>query len=411
MAGWRDNLRPASFRGVPFHVEGHNAQGGRRGQTHEFGGRDDPYREDLGRMARTWRIRAYVIGDDYFAKRNALQDALEKAGPGVLVHPWLGTIPAASATDYDLSEEKDKGGEAIFSITFVEAGENSFPAAAADRRQAVGTAAAATGTAAGTSFTNRFTVASKPAFVFQKSRDLVGGFLGDLRAQAASVRGEVTPAWSVIRQIDGSIGSAGALVRSPLDLVGDVRGAVEGFAGLLPSGQSALGPLLRLAGWSGSTGGGAYSAPATPSRAQVATNEEAFTSLVRRVSVAEAAVKLTEPAPDGGAAFASLDDALAARDAVVASIDAEIDAAGARGEHDDFVAMSSLRTETVRFANEEAARLPRLRAFTPGATVPAALIAYRLYDDATRADEAAARNRIRHPGFVPGGTTLQVLDA
>ena len=83
MAGWRDNLRTASFRGVEFFVRGHSATGGRHGVTHEFAGRDLPYREDLGRMARGWTIRAYVLGDDYFEKRDAL--LAPKVGLGMLL--------------------------------------------------------------------------------------------------------------------------------------------------------------------------------------------------------------------------------------------------------------------------------------------------------------------------------------
>jgi len=41
--------------------------------------------------------------------------------------------------------------------------------------------------------------------------------------------------------------------------------------------------------------------------------------------------------------------------------------------------------------------------------MPAIVLAYRLYGDAERADEIVARNRVRHPGFVPGGQPLEVL--
>ncbi|MFX9939048.1 DNA circularization N-terminal domain-containing protein, partial [Acinetobacter baumannii] len=64
---WRDQLRPASFRGVPFHVTQATGTFGRRSVTHEYPFRDLPYVEDLGRRARTLRIEALLLGEDYMA--------------------------------------------------------------------------------------------------------------------------------------------------------------------------------------------------------------------------------------------------------------------------------------------------------------------------------------------------------
>jgi len=41
---------------------------------------------------------------------------------------------------------------------------------------------------------------------------------------------------------------------------------------------------------------------------------------------------------------------------------------------------------------------------------PLLVIAHELYGDADRDQEIAARNRIRHPGFVLAGTVLKALD-
>lgn len=408
MADWRDNLRPASFRGVPFFVNDHSASGGRRGVTHQFGGRDEPYREDLGRMARTRTVQAYVIGDDYMEKRDRLLDALEEPGPGALVHPWLGAYRAVAAQRYDLTERTDKGRYAAIAITFEEAGEVRFPAAAVSRRREVAVKADTAAAAAGTSFAARFNVAGKPAFVAGEAETLVTGFLGDLQARANSVRGAFEPVWSAVNLIGDTIGQVSTLARTPADLGNRVRSLVGGFAALIPAGRASFRPLLEFSLWGDDDPGLSV---ATPSRVQVAANQTEILRLVRRTSTAEAARKLTETPADETVAFTSLQGALAARDDVLTAIDAEIDAAGASGEHDVFVAFGGLRAETIRFVNEEAARLPSLRGWTPAATQPAAVIAYRLYDDATRAAETARRNRIRHPGFVPGGQELQVLDA
>ena len=121
-------LRPASFRGVPFVVDVAAGEGGRRIVTHEFPLRDQPYTEDLGRAAQRHRIRAFVIGDDYQDKRDALLAACQdKNTAGTLVHPFLGERQCRSGL-LRWSESKDRGGYAAFDIDFVEDGKQAVAA-------------------------------------------------------------------------------------------------------------------------------------------------------------------------------------------------------------------------------------------------------------------------------------------
>ncbi len=89
---WKDRLVEASFRGVPFKVEDEGAPVGRRVETHEYPNRDKPYTEDLGKITFRPSITAYVVGDDCFDQRDRLIDALNKPGPGTLVHPTYGEL-------------------------------------------------------------------------------------------------------------------------------------------------------------------------------------------------------------------------------------------------------------------------------------------------------------------------------
>jgi len=55
---WRDNLRPASFRGVAFEVSEHTVDLGRRFAVHEYPLRDAAEIEDMGKLARTYSVEA-----------------------------------------------------------------------------------------------------------------------------------------------------------------------------------------------------------------------------------------------------------------------------------------------------------------------------------------------------------------
>jgi prophage DNA circulation protein len=75
--GWKENMRPASFRGAGFFIEATDGDVGRRLAIHEYPLQDLPYGEDLGRKARVFKLTGQVIGPDYMAKRDALLAACE----------------------------------------------------------------------------------------------------------------------------------------------------------------------------------------------------------------------------------------------------------------------------------------------------------------------------------------------
>ncbi|MBF0248040.1 MAG: phage tail sheath subtilisin-like domain-containing protein [Alphaproteobacteria bacterium] len=132
-------------------------------------------------------------------------------------------------------------------------------------------------------------------------------------------------------------------------------------------------------------------------------NQAALVSLVRRTAIIETA--RLAPTVD----FAYSQEAFDHRDAIGDLLDAEMDAASTTGDDSMFTAFRSLRAAVVKDLNGRAPKLARLIEVTANVTEPALVTAYRLYGDASRGDEIAARNRLRHPGFVPGGVGLEVL--
>lgn len=132
-------LSKASFRGVEFGVTTAELGTGRRTVTHEFPGRDKPHIEDLGRKSRVFTVEAYVVGDDWQDKRNALLAALEEYGPGVLVHPYYGEVTVQVSTIKETESYAD-GRMATFSIEFSDTGEVTFASSTKDSATAVLTA-------------------------------------------------------------------------------------------------------------------------------------------------------------------------------------------------------------------------------------------------------------------------------
>src|SRR5215207_3382694 len=94
---WRDNLRPASWRGISFQVSSDDAEFGRNVAVHEFVQRDKPYVEDLGRKTRRNKVEAWICANEAnnfnpWPQRDALIEAVERGGVGTLVHPFWGSM-------------------------------------------------------------------------------------------------------------------------------------------------------------------------------------------------------------------------------------------------------------------------------------------------------------------------------
>jgi prophage DNA circulation protein len=130
---WRSSLRRASFRGARFHVDTGVRESGRRIVNHEFPKREVPYAEDMGRKAREFTVRGYIIvyprdtGDllqqkNYIPARDALILALEEDGPANLQLPTLGILNVACQR-YRITEEEKFGGYCVFDMTFTEFGQ------------------------------------------------------------------------------------------------------------------------------------------------------------------------------------------------------------------------------------------------------------------------------------------------
>jgi prophage DNA circulation protein len=115
-----ENIRQASFRGVPFGVLDASDSRGRNIVIHEFPLRDKIFVEDLGRAKRTINLTAFILNPDYESKRDALIEALEEPGPGTLVHPWLGSFSVNLINAAELSHSATDIGICSFKLQFAE---------------------------------------------------------------------------------------------------------------------------------------------------------------------------------------------------------------------------------------------------------------------------------------------------
>ncbi|WP_054308917.1 DNA circularization N-terminal domain-containing protein [Mesorhizobium sp. 1M-11] len=120
MRNWL-KLRPASFRGVPFHVEDDGPMRGRRVVVHDISGGERPLTEDMGRMATAISVSAYVATDAADAIGHVLERACDAPGPALLVLP-IDPARMMHCIGCERERRKDRAGYIAYRLSFVEAG-------------------------------------------------------------------------------------------------------------------------------------------------------------------------------------------------------------------------------------------------------------------------------------------------
>lgn len=417
-----ENLRPASFRGVAFEVESHSESGGRRVELHEYPLRDTPYAEDLGKKAGKWQIEAFLVNgkSGYAERRDKLREALNASGPGTLIHPYLGEL-SVSVDGYSLKETTREGGYCTFSISFVEAGQPVEPDVEKDTAANVLDKAEAAKEAATAGFLDEYMplledlegLAGKVPALLSEATAFLGTPLSILsRAQSAAssvlalpdrLASRILGYLGTIRQL-GGIATSGLKMNALTALLGK-KSAGTANSWLVTS-NGVIAGIVGETSWpqagGGSIGGGTPS-PETPGVVASTVANRAETPLIDLIAagaVIEAAIESAD------ADYGTADDALASRDAVLEAID-EVQRANCSDAV--FTALSELAAAVNEDLTTRGAELPKLGSATLFMSMPALAASYRLYGDVGQADAIVARNRIRHPGRVPGGVPLEVI--
>ncbi|WP_447588637.1 DNA circularization protein [Aquipseudomonas campi] len=423
MTTWRENYRPGSFRGVQFYCTSSTRTGGRRTVLDEYPLRDQATMQDLGRKARSFNLSMTVRGAEYMAQRDNLIQALETAGPGTLIHPFYGELMVSVSGDYSIEESTAQGGKASITQTFVEVVEQ----VKVDARLLAWEANVRANRAqdeAKKEFGDDFGVLDWAGFVTDEAGSALTVALGKIGDVVDYASGAADKATSRIMGAGGLLSGAGQFSTLYNKITGSVQTLLLSpgnlgisIIGLVRSITSSMSPfdafraqvgLFNLGRSAKSVRSSGY---VTPARAQQAANQEAIYTLIEAAAVAEAVRIATgrpvdennQPLP--GLEYDSREQAVAIRDQIVTELDRQaLEASPAR-----YQGLSQLTATLIADMNRNAASLLPLSHYSPQITMPALLIAHRLYGNARRADEIVSRNRLPHPGFVAGGQVLEVL--
>ena len=439
---WFDQLKRASFRNVPFHVDTIDVSAGDNTVLREYPFQDLPTVFRMGEGAEEIKLAAYVIGDDYMEQREALRRVL--TGDGVLIHPTAGALRVYVVGKYTIKENPTaEGGMARFDLTFVRAEARRYPVGVANTEGQATDAAKAAVVAAQGQFAGAWDVVKVPSWVSLRaiknltgsldgvwgqlktvqaglgdySDGLIGGYqqlrtgLNDLVRTPRQLAASITDIFTIPTEINAALGRD---FRSAFKWAFDLdkklfRGDFETMVVPAPQGNGHAGV--------GDAGVVIYG---TGLPDVLGTDSDARAQLVQLTAAGDQLFETLALAGYVRAAaavdLAGYDEALAMRrdvndQATRLLMEASTGAAplvmAATSWHG---AVQALHTAALADLQARSRDLVRLTSYTPQGWEPVVYISYKLHGTADYAQEIMDMNpHIRHPLLAPPGKPLRIV--
>ncbi len=344
--------RQASYRGVPFEVEGESVTFGRRGPLHEYVNQDVPYFEDMGRRASEFRVTAFVRGANHLVLAQNLMDAINLEGEAELVLPSRQT-EVVICTEAERSDDTRREGLVTrFELTFVEAGQFQFPTGLLD------------------------TIAN-----------LIDSAATAINAISADVRAPFSSLTSGLFRIEQSASRLGVSVASIFQIATDFEDVSNLIQSIIPGDTvSALNEIIELADFESAV------APIVQGPIAVSEYEQAleFDRAFRSVAALHAASVASQ------LQFSNRAEALSIRQRISDALIRDINDMTL----EQVQAVTATRHAFIIDMTSRVAVLPAFATINLGQSLPSVVAAHRVFGDWTRESDLRTWNATSHPLFM-----------
>ncbi|CAI1793327.1 DNA circularization protein [Serratia liquefaciens] len=410
-----EELRDASFRGIPFYFVDVEGTGGRRAIPHAYPKKEVGWTEDHGAVLSQQQINGILLGNDYQAQFNRLLAALNTPGPGELVHPWFGVqqVQAGKVT-HKLSTEE--GGIAYVSFEVFEAGEQLFPTQQEDTTAT--TLSAADSVKAALANGDYFAALDGVGSMVDTLLDDLQGFVTNLPTLPDELN-EWMDRLNRFKDLAGIIvATPGELIRDMSNLISDMKDLVTEAPWALQvydqlrakwdgdrAAESATKSLADNVAVNATTG---FASSVTPT-ALVDITDEMNTNIddFRLVVVTSALVAKAETVAT--ATFQTSQEAQSTGDELAERLGEQSIDAVESGQRELWRSLRALRFAVVNDVRIRSVQLPELRRVSTRQTTPVMLLAWRETGDAEQRDVLVTRNRLRYPSFILPSQVIEVV--
>lgn len=379
----------ASFKDVPFIMSRSEGDFGRRTADHEFPQKDVPYTEDLGKKIRRYTIEGRVLGGDYLTQRDNLLRVCEEEGVGVLIHPYYGSLNVI-CKGFRPRDTKAELRTCTFQLVFVEEGEFTFPISVPDTEAIVETTVNDSILSLKSVYADVYGAVIKPLVFLESKSDNLNLAFDAIDDVKKIVTMPATVAADYRKAFVKYTAEADLLVLSGSDMA-DALVELITF-GIYPTdeeldGRDAFNKLNNLFSFS-------------PSVTASSDDTEAMNNLVQQSAMVTMALIVSR------IPFESSDEASFFRDIVLSKLDSVM---LLTLDDDVLQKFRDIRKSIVDDVESKSLTLSQLSTFILNQVTPGLVVSNFLYGGVEQEQDIIDRNRIEHPGFVPGGVDLEVL--
>lgn len=401
---WRDRLLPASFRGVGFWVDQAKTPVGKKGQLHEYPQRDLPFFEGLGQQAKIHDLTAFIVGPDCLEQRDKLLKALEQ-GSGELVHPWLGRLQV-KVGECDMTQTRQDGGLVTFTLKFYPDEPLPFPTATVSTQKVLLASADTLLGSAVARFEQAMTLIKAARIGIANLRNSLTGVYEVIQEQLKPLIEEYRQITELVKAVKELPKEVAAEFKG---LLGDIKSlkdfAKEGYRGVIADVSQQLEAIRKADAPKLTTG------KDTTAAAQAMADLVQDTLLVKvaqwvaSMPVASTPVKLTStPSLDQQTVQPVIRQEVPVTDdlqLLQRELNEAIQLALNKANPAHYQAINDVKQALNAHLKAVASSGVRLVSKSFQESLPAVVVAYRQFADATRVTEVTQRNGVAHPLFLP----------
>lgn len=443
---WQSQLNPCSFRGVPFAILSEEGNHGRRQAVHEYPYRDTAWIEDMGRGTRRFIIRGFLVqnslvygGGDVISQRLALIAACEEKGSGTLMHPTLGEMTVSIPENgLRISGSAESGRSFEFTLMVIESGLKVFAV----------TGNTASGETVRTNYLKLVSTAVLSTIARVKSEirgvtqgiNTIKGTITFWTSMVDSTISEVTNVSNVLsstfgnnrygRYNKGAVGGGSGLKAHDADdtedyqalsgqitaqAVMDRQGVLDKTTNLNTSTtpdafvQGVADVVNAILGSAGGVNDKILAfeklAASISTEYQRAESSQQIAATINTLIVILCSGAMTSAAADANPT--SRDEAEDITRRVATQLDTALILAGDRSDDELYNSLMQVRASFLSAMDLISADLSELMQINTASPLPALVLANRLYQDGSRANELIQEANVPHPAFMP--TTMRVL--
>ena len=352
----------ASWRGVPFETVSTSNSGGRKTSTHDFAQLDGQWVEDRALMARAYQLACWVSG--WQAKR-ALIQALEKPGPGVLVHPTLGRKVVQLLT-WKLDDSVTDGDVSRFELSFAET--KAPPMAAPSRVSSVTETLA---TVITSSAATAVAVITAPVSTAAMVAALGDAMVSSLKGAYKAISGPLAISAVALRKADQQLAQAVKAANKITSYPNEAVAQLQAMVATITDGDA----VRALRRW-----GASLPLPSASDLTPQADLQRAHVRLWRETIVAQFGTVILSDT------YLAQQDAEQTRTDWVEACEAALEGGSLISE------LQAVLGSVAAWLDAQALRLPKLVPIELEAPTPALVLAWQLYGDWSRNDQLVELN-------------------